>query len=73
MTEARSNGGLSANDLDAVFDQLAAAIDAVGPDEETMFLARLALLLADALGDRELVSAAIATAAAGQNAPDDAR
>ena len=46
-------------DLEAVYERLAAAIDQAGDDKSALFLAKLALVLADRLGDREAVLAAI--------------
>ena len=40
--------------LEAVYDRLAQAIDAAGPDKAELFLAKLALLQAQALGDAQL-------------------
>lgn len=37
--------------LEQVYDQLAAAIDAVGPEKTALFLVKLALLNANALAD----------------------
>lgn len=48
--------------LETVYEHLAGTIDAVGGDKEALFLAKLALLMADALGDParalELIDAA---------------
>ena len=49
-------------DLEQVYDELALAIDGAGPDSER-FLAKLALLLAQELGDASRVRALIAVAA----------
>ena len=46
-------------DLEAVYERLAAAIDQAGDDKSALFLAKLALVLADELGEREAVLAAI--------------
>jgi hypothetical protein len=40
--------------LEAVYDRLAEAIDAAGESRRTLFLVKLALLNAQALGDPEL-------------------
>jgi hypothetical protein len=43
--------GLSIDELENVYDELARAIDAAGPDKAQLFLVKLALLGAQALGD----------------------
>jgi hypothetical protein len=43
---------LAVEDLEAIWERLAEAIDLAGPERETLFLSKLAVLLADALGDR---------------------
>lgn len=50
-------------DLEQVYDELAEAVDRAG-DRRERFLAKLALLLAHELGDRERVAALIASAEA---------
>ncbi|MBK9361142.1 MAG: DUF2783 domain-containing protein [Rubrivivax sp.] len=50
-------------DLERVYDELAEAVDRAG-DHRERFLAKLALLLAHELGDRERVVALIAVAQA---------
>jgi hypothetical protein len=40
--------------LEAVYDQLATAIDAVGPPQSELFLVKLVLLAADRLGSPQL-------------------
>lgn len=50
-------------DLEQVYDELAEAIDRAG-DHRELFLAKLALLLANELGDRRRLAALIATALA---------
>ncbi len=47
--------------LEAAFDQLAEAIDAAGPQRE-LFLAKLALILANQLADPRQLAEAIAAA-----------
>ena len=49
-------------DLEAVYAALAEGIDAHGPEHSEMFLAKAALLLAEALGDKDLALQAIADA-----------
>jgi hypothetical protein len=48
--------------LETVYDALATAIDQVGPDKAQLFLVKLALLNANALGDAALVQQQITTA-----------
>ena len=43
--------GLDMTGLETVYDQLALAIDAAGPEKSELFLVKLALLVAQALGD----------------------
>ena len=43
--------GLSLNGLETVYDALAQAIDEAGPQKTELFLVKLALLNAQALGD----------------------
>jgi hypothetical protein len=45
--------------LEQVYDQLATAIDAVGPERTELFLVKLALLNANALADPALFQAHI--------------
>jgi hypothetical protein len=45
--------GLSITELEEVYDELAQAIDAAGPEKAQLFLVKLALLDAQALGDVE--------------------
>lgn len=45
-------GGMPTSDMEAVWEALAGGLDRAGPEAETLFLSKLALLLADALGDR---------------------
>ena len=49
-------------DLEVVYDRLAEAIDRVGEAQESLFLAKLAMVLSHKLGDRAAVEDAIATA-----------
>ena len=49
-------------DLEAVYAALAQGIDAHGPKHSEMFLAKAALLRADALGDEDRALRAIADA-----------
>lgn len=50
---------LSIPELEQVYDQLATAIDAVGPDQTERFLVKLALMNANALADPDLFQAHI--------------
>lgn len=50
---------LSIPELEQVYDQLATAIDAVGPDRTEQFLVKLALMNANALADPDLFQAHI--------------
>lgn len=53
---------LSQADLEATYDRLAEAIDAAGADRSELMLVKLALLLAQDLGDADRVAALIAEA-----------
>lgn len=44
------SAGLRVGDLEAVYDRLASAIDAAGPEKSELLLVKLALLNAQALG-----------------------
>lgn len=48
--------------LEDVFDKLAEGIDHAGPEQETLFLAKLALTLAHHVKDPAVIDAAIAAA-----------
>jgi hypothetical protein len=48
--------------LEQVYDALATAIDQAGPDKSELFLVKLALLNAKALGDPQIFEAQIASA-----------
>jgi hypothetical protein len=50
---------LSFAQLEALYDELAEAIDAAGPERESVFLAKLVLCLARELGDAGRVSTLI--------------
>lgn len=53
---------LSIPELEQVYDQLATAIDAVGPDKTEHFLVKLALMNANALADPAVFQAHIEAA-----------
>jgi hypothetical protein len=55
-------GALAVEDLEAVWERLAEAVDRAGPEREALFLSKLAVLLADALGDRARVERLIEAA-----------
>lgn len=48
--------------LETVYDRLATAIDQAGPDKAELFLVKLALLNANALGDPEVFTAHVQSA-----------
>ena len=50
------------NELEAVYDALAEALNQVGIEKESLFLTKLVLLLANQLGDQAQVEQAIAMA-----------
>ena len=54
-----SQNSLSIPGLEQVYDQLATAIDAVGPEKTELFLVKLALMNANALADPALFQAHI--------------
>jgi hypothetical protein len=56
------DASLAVEDLEAVWEQLAEAVDRAGPEREALFLSKLAVLLADALGDRARVERLIQAA-----------
>lgn len=49
-------------DLETLWERLAEAVTEAGPARETLFLAKLALLFGNALGDRTQAEALIAIA-----------
>lgn len=49
-------------DLEAFWAQLAEAIDRAGPERDRVMLAKLALALADRVGDAEAIASALAAA-----------
>jgi len=48
--------------LESVYETLASAIDAVGPDKTELFLVKLALLSARQIGDAQLLATLVASA-----------
>ena len=52
-------------DLESAYETLAMAIDSAGPEQEALFLTRLALLLSHELGDIAAFRSAIRTALEG--------
>ncbi|WP_026434705.1 hypothetical protein [Acidovorax sp. JHL-9] len=52
-TTSLNHPSLGIAGLEQVYDQLATAIDQAGPDKAELFLVKLALLNAQALGDAE--------------------
>ena len=57
-----SNQALTIGGLETVYDALATAIDQAGPDKAQLFLVKLALLNANALGDETLFQTQITAA-----------
>ncbi|MDO8861951.1 DUF2783 domain-containing protein [Haliea sp. E1-2-M8] len=49
-------------ELEQVYDLLAEAIDEAGPEQEALFLAKLAMLLAQQIPDVDRIREAVATA-----------
>ncbi len=56
---------MPSEDFEAAYESLAMAIDSAGPEQETLFLTRLALVLGHELGDIAAFSNAIRTALEG--------
>jgi hypothetical protein len=61
---SEKNDKLPFEDLEKVYDFLAIAVDAAGPEKETLFLAKLCLTLAHETGDLTTVERAIEIAKA---------
>ena len=59
MNQNAVMNALTVPDLEQVYDQLATAIDAVGPDKTELFLVKLALMNANALADPSMFQAHI--------------
>lgn len=51
---------LKFSDLEVFYDELANAIDAVGPEQESVFLAKLVLSIAQEFGQTDRLSALVA-------------
>lgn len=62
---------LSLPDLEAVYDLLAGAIDRAGPGQAELFLVKLALLQANALGDAQVFEQHVQAALDDLQAPAD--
>ncbi len=62
MNHSSAAPTLSLSGLETVYDALAAAIDQAGPDKSELFLVKLALLNAQALGDESLFQQQLAEA-----------
>lgn len=58
--------------IEAVYEALAAAIDRAGPANEALFLAKLALLLGQRVGDPAVFAAAVEIALQDLDAPAQA-
>lgn len=57
---------MAAGDIEIVYNAIAHEIDQVGTEQSELFLAQLALLLANALDDNELALKCVAEASAFQ-------
>jgi hypothetical protein len=54
---------MSIIEIEQVYDLIAAGVDEAGPDKASLFLAKLALALANLVGDVEVVAGAVQAAA----------
>jgi hypothetical protein len=61
-TTTANAASLTVPDLEDVYDALATAIDQVGPEKSELFLVKLALMNAHALGQAQVFKAHIAAA-----------
>ena len=52
--------GLQFSELEVFYDELATAIDTVGPEQESVFLAKLVLSMAQEFGQASRLSALVA-------------
>lgn len=59
---------MTQDDLEQVYEALAQAIDRAGPEQAQVYLAKLALALAEELGDSDRVQAVIAECETGLGA-----
>jgi hypothetical protein len=59
------------DDLEDAYERLAAGIDAAGAANEALFLAKLAMLLAEKLGDRQAFAASVDAALADLHSATD--
>jgi hypothetical protein len=71
MTEVRRP--LPFEDMEQVYDRLAAAIDQAGPEREALFLTRLVLVLAHRAGEGVDFDACIAVALDPEASPEPPR
>lgn len=62
MTQSTLHKTLQLADGDAFYQQLVDALDGMTPDQSQRFMARLVLLLANQVGDAEIVAEAISAA-----------
>ncbi len=62
---------LSVDANERLYDALAEALDRVGPQQESLYLTRLALLLANRSGDEAAVHEAMQAAEAAAQAAED--
>jgi hypothetical protein len=53
---------MDASEIEALWEALAEAVDKVGPEQEALFLAKLALLLGREVGDLDRVRELLAVA-----------
>ena len=70
-THKEAGAALPFAELEPLYDLLADAIDAAGPERESLLLTRLALLQAHLDGDPQHFRSALAMAQAGLPAPAD--
>jgi hypothetical protein len=56
------SGGLPIDDLETLWERLADAIDAAGPEKSPLLLAKLALLMGNEIGDPATVNRLIEAA-----------
>jgi len=56
VTQSSTSTKLSFGELESLYDEMAAALDAVPPDRESVFLAKLVLSMAHEFGHAERIS-----------------